>query len=123
MAPHAIRVLIVDDHEEMRKSTARLVRAWGHKVALAEDGPSALAVAQTFHPDAAILDISLQGMTGIELARRLRDESFPRRPYLIALTAYREPETRAACLAAGFDAFLIKTGDVAELERLLAGRP
>ena len=123
VAPQAIRVLIVDDHEEMRKSTARLVRAWGHKVALAEDGPSALAVAQTFHPDAAILDISLQGMTGIELARRLRDESFPRRPYLIALTAYREPETRAACLAAGFDAFLIKTGDVAELERLLAGRP
>ena len=59
-------------------------------------------------------------MTGIELARRLRDASFPRRPYLIALTAYREPETRAACLAAGFDAFLIKTGDVAELERLLA---
>ena len=40
---------------------------------------------------------------------------------LIALTA-TEPETRAACLAAGFDAFLIKTGDVAELERLLAGR-
>ena len=38
-APRARRVSIVDDHEEMRKSTARLVRAWGHKVALAEDGP------------------------------------------------------------------------------------
>jgi len=59
-------------------------------------------------------------MTGIDLARRLLEVSLPRRPYMIALTAFREPETRAACLAAGFDAYLIKTGDLAELERLLS---
>ena len=114
------KVLIVDDHEELRRSITRLVRAWGHKVAVAWDGPSALSVAETFQPDYAILDISLQGMTGIDLARRLLEESLPRRPYLIALTAFREPETRAACLAAGFDAYLNKSGDLAELERLLA---
>jgi len=117
---HASRVLIVDDHEELRRSITRLVRAWGHKVAVAEDGPSAIAVAQSFLPDFAILDISLRGMTGIDLARRLLEVSHPRRPYLIALTAFREPETRAACLAAGFDAYLIKTGDLGELERLLS---
>ena len=115
-------MLIVDDHEELRRSITRLVRAWGHKVAVAADGPSALAVAEAFQPDYAILDISLQGMTGIDLARRLLEESLPRRPYLIALTAFREPETRAACLAAGFDAYLTKTGDLAELERLLASK-
>ena len=118
--PHASRVLIVDDHEELRRSITRLVRAWGHKVAVAEDGPSAIAVAQTFLPDFAILDISLRGMTGIDLARRLLEVSLPRRPYLIALTAFREPETRAACLAAGFDTYLVKTGDLGELERLLS---
>ena len=58
-------------------------------------------------------------MTGIDLARELLAASVPRRPYLIALTAFREPETRAACLAAGFDAYLIKSGDLTELERLL----
>jgi CheY-like chemotaxis protein len=120
---HANRVLIVDDHEELRRSITRLVRAWGHKVAVAEDGPSAISVAQSFLPDFAILDISLRGMTGIDLARRLLEVSLPRRPYLIALTAFREPETRAACLAAGFDAYLIKTGDLAELERLLSPKP
>jgi two-component system, sensor histidine kinase len=114
------KVLIVDDHDELRKSIVRLVRGWGHKVAVAVDGPSALSVAQTFQPDCAILDLSLRGMTGIDLARRLVQTSLPRRPYLIALTAFREPETRDACLAAGFDAYLIKTGDLYELERLLA---
>jgi two-component system, sensor histidine kinase len=119
LSPQA-KVLIVDDHDELRKSMTRLVRAWGHKVAVATDGPSALSVAQTFQPDFAVLDVSMRGMTGIELARRLLEASLPRRPYLIALTAFREPETRAACLAAGFDAYLIKTGDLGELERLLA---
>ena len=72
----AKRVLIVDDHDELRRSIARLVRAWGHKVAVATDGPSALSVAETFQPDFAILDISMRGMTGIELARRLVEASF-----------------------------------------------
>jgi PAS domain S-box-containing protein len=118
-ASHAKRVLIVDDHDELRRSIARLIRSWGHKVAVATDGVSALSVAQTFEPEFAILDISLRGMTGIDLARQLLAASVPRRPYLIALTAFREPETRAACLAAGFDAYLIKSGDLSQLERLL----
>jgi PAS domain S-box-containing protein len=118
LARYAKKVLIVDDHEEMRSSIRRLVRAWGHDVAVAADGPGAITVAHTFQPDCAILDISLPGMTGIDLARHLLDV-MPRRPFLIALTAFREPETRAACLAAGFDAYLTKTGDLAQLEQLL----
>ena len=59
------RVMIVDDHEEMRKSVPRLVRAWGHEVALAADGPSALALADTFQPECAIVDISMSGMNEI----------------------------------------------------------
>jgi len=112
-------VLIVDDHDELRRSIARLVRSWGHKVAVATDGVSALSVAHTFEPEFAILDISLRGMTGIDLARQLLAASVPRRPYLIALTAFRESETRAACLAAGFDAYLIKSGDLTQLEQML----
>ena len=118
--PEPRKVLIVDDHDELRKSIVRLVRGWGHEVAVAVDGPGALSVAKTFQPDCAILDLSLGGMTGIDLARRLVQTSLPKRPYLIALTAFREPETRDACLAAGFDAYLIKTGDLHELEQLLA---
>jgi CheY-like chemotaxis protein len=115
------RVMIVDDHAEMRASLARLARAWGHEVALAADGASALSLAEAFQPECAILDLSMPGMNGIELARRLRQRFPPQRLYLIALTGYADADLRDGCLAAGFDAYLVKPGDIRELERLLGG--
>ena len=118
--PRARKVLIVDDHEEIRQSLARLVGAWGHEVAVAEDGERALSLAATFRPEVAILDLSLPVMNGVVLARRLR-ELFPAgRLYLIALSGYASSEMREDCLAAGFDECLNKTGEIETLERLLA---
>ena len=77
IAVHQRKVLIVDDHDEVRKSLARIVRTFGHEVVVAKDGPSALALAERFQPDCAILDISMPGMNGIELGRQLR-AVFPR---------------------------------------------
>jgi len=117
------RVLIVDDHKEVGDSLGRLVHAFGHEVAIARDGPSALALAESFQPNAAILDVSLQGMSGIELGRRLR-QVFPRgRLYMIALTGFASADIREACFAAGFDAHLIKPGEIPKLEQLLKGAP
>jgi CheY-like chemotaxis protein len=117
------RVLIVDDHKEVGDSLGRLVHAFGHEVAIARDGPSALALAESFQPNAAILDVSLQGMSGIELGRRLR-QVFPRgRLFMIALTGFASADIREACFAAGFDAHLIKPGEIPKLEQLLKGAP
>jgi len=113
------KVLIVDDHEEVGKSIARLVRTWGHEVAIAKDGPSALSLAEAFQPECAIVDLSLPGMSGIDLARRLREMFLPARLYLIALTGYAGTAIRDACLAAGFDIHLVKPGEVPLLETLL----
>jgi two-component system CheB/CheR fusion protein len=118
-ACRARRVMIVDDHEEMRKSISRLVRAWGHEVALAADGPSALALVDTFQPECAIVDISMPGMNGIELGHRLRQRFPPAQLRLIGLSGYPGADIREGCLAAGFDAYLVKPGDIRELERLL----
>jgi two-component system CheB/CheR fusion protein len=118
---HQRRVLIVDDHEEFGKSLVRLVRKFGHEVVITRDGPSALALAESFQPECAILDISLPGMSGIELGRRLR-EVFPRgRLYMIALTGFADADMRKGCLAAGFDAHLVKPGEIATLAELLGG--
>jgi CheY-like chemotaxis protein len=119
----ARRVMIVDDHEEMRKSVSRLVRAWGHEVALAADGPSALALAETFQPECAIIDISMPGMNGIELGRRLRQRFPAAQLRMIALSGYPGEDIREGSLAAGFDAYLVKPGNILELERLLGGNP
>jgi CheY-like chemotaxis protein len=116
----ARRVLIVDDHDELRTAIMRLVRTWGHDVADAADGLSALSVTDTFRPEVAVVDISLPDMTGLELARRLREAHPVELLQLIALTAHRGDDLREQCLAAGFDAYLVKPGGVSQLERLLA---
>ncbi len=113
------RVLIVDDHKEIAEAIARLVRTWGHEVAIARDGPSGLALAEAFQPECAIVDLSLPGMNGFDVAHRLR-ERFPRgQLYLIALTGYAGAEIGEACLAAGFDVHLVKPGEIPVLEKLL----
>ena len=119
LPPRARKVLIVDDHEEIRRSLARLVGAWGHEVAVAENGDRALSLAATFQPEFAILDLSLPGMNGVVLARRLRSVFPAGRLYLIALSGHASSEVREACLAAGFDECLNKTGGIETLERLL----
>jgi len=121
VAPRARRVMIVDDHQEIRGSVARLARAWGHEVAVAADGPSALSTAETFQPECAIVDLSMPGMDGIELGRRLRERFPAAQLRLIALSGYAEADVRDACLSAGFDAYLVKPGEIPELERLIEG--
>jgi len=113
------RVVIVDDHKQVRDSVARLVRSWGHEVAIANDGPTALLLADEFKPDCAVVDISLPGMNGIELARRLRQRFPPAQLYLIAFTGYADADIRDSCLDAGFDVHLVKPGDINLLEKLL----
>ena len=104
VALRARRVMIVDDHEEIRASVSRLVRGWGHEVAVAADGSSALSLAEAFQPECAIVDLSMPGMNGIELGRRLRQRFPPAQLRLIALSGYAGADIRDACLAAGFDA-------------------
>jgi CheY-like chemotaxis protein len=112
-------VLIVDDHEEVRASLARLVRDWGHEVAVAADGVTALSLAEDFQPEWAVVDLSMRGMTGIELGRRLRQQFPPAQLRLIALSGYAGIDIRDACRDAGFCAYLVKPGDIPELEQLL----
>jgi PAS domain S-box-containing protein len=115
----ARRVLVVDDHGRLRKSLTRLLNVWGHHVAVASTGERAVAVAQAFQPDAAVIDVSLDDMTGVELARRLRAVS-DERVYLIALTARDSEHVRRECLAGGFDEYLVKPQHIPHLEVLLA---
>ena len=122
MVSRARKVLIVDDHDDLRKSIAHLLKAWGCSVAEAVDGPTALSAAKSFEPDVVILDLSLRDVSGLDVARRLRERIAPRQAYLIALTAFSDPRVRDACLAAGFDAYLVKPEGIVELEALLSSQ-
>ncbi len=89
------RLLLVDDNEVSLAYMATLLENAGHRVSTATSGAVALGLAEERPPDAAILDIQMPGMSGIELGRRLRayagDVYDPRLP-LVALTAFDPAE-------------------------------
>jgi PAS domain S-box-containing protein len=115
----AKRVLLVDDHADAREMCGMILRAAGHEVFEAPDGPAALAAFGQVRPAFAIIDIGLPGMDGYELAGRIRREPGGRDVKLIALTGYGFPEDRERSAAAGFDRHLVKPAPPDELRRAL----
>jgi CheY-like chemotaxis protein len=115
----AFRVLVVDDYPDNVESMALLLRLYGHEVEVALGGPAALRAAQAQQPDAVLLDISMPGMDGYQVARQLR-AMFPDKPLLlVAITAHGFEEDRRRCEEAGFDRHLVKPADPLEVEQLL----
>jgi CheY-like chemotaxis protein len=92
-------------------------------VRTAKDGTEALTMAATFHPDAVFLDIGLPGMSGVEVARRLRAHAATATALLIAMTGYGSPEDLERTRAAGFDHHLVKPAAADEIFGLLSGKP
>ncbi len=116
------RVLVVDDNADGAEMLAEFLRAEGHEVRTAHDGPAALQAAESFRPEVVFLDIGLPRMDGYEIARRLRQQAELKSSFLVALTGYGQEEDRRRTEEAGFDAHLVKPADPDELQRLLARR-
>jgi CheY-like chemotaxis protein len=114
----ARRVLIVDDNRDAADSLSEGLTACGHVTAVAYDGPAALAIAATFQPQLALLDIGLPVMDGYELARRLRAEG-PADLKLVAITGYGLDSDRERAHAAGFHHHLVKPIDLDTVEALV----
>ena len=114
------RILIVEDSVDAADALELLVRSFGYEIASARDGPTALALAEYFLPDIALVDVGLPGIDGYELARRLRAAPQHAELYLVAMTGYGREEDRIAARAAGFDCHLVKPAEVDELQAVLA---
>jgi CheY-like chemotaxis protein len=76
-------------------------------------------MAFSIRPEVALIDIGLPGLDGNEVARRIRELLGGHDISLIAMTGYGQPEDRRRALQAGFDRYLVKPVDPAELSRLL----
>jgi signal transduction histidine kinase/PAS domain-containing protein len=113
-------VLLVEDNADGREALRTLLELGGHRVDVAEDGPSGIAIAQQVRPDVALIDIGLPGLDGYQVAAAIRAAEGDR-VRLIALTGYGQSEDRRRALEAGFDAHLVKPVEPDELSRLLAG--
>jgi CheY-like chemotaxis protein len=101
------RVLVVEGDEAAAEALALLLQSWGHEVRIARDGPEALRAAQERPPDTVFLDIRLPGMSGVEVARRLRRDAGLGQARLVALTG-DEGATEVLGPRDGFAGLLVK---------------
>ena len=113
------RILVVDDNPDAADALAEALRVGGYDVRTANDGVQALAIAATFRPEVALLDLGLPVMDGYELGERLRSAPETRGTSLVALTGYGHAAHRERSRATGFDEHLVKPVDIATIHQLL----
>ena len=115
-APTTIRILIVDDHEDNVEVIRARLEAGGYQIESAADGVEALERVRESPPDLILLDVMMQRIDGIEVARRIKaDETLPFIP-IIMQTALDTVQHKVEGLGAGADDYVTKPINFAELE-------
>ena len=120
MGPEALRILIVDDHEDTAEMLSMLLSGKGHETYVALDGTAALVAAAAFQPHIGLLDLSLPGMSGYELAQQLRAMPGLAHIRLVAVTGHGSDAHRARARAAGFDEHMLKPVNLQAMDAVLA---
>lgn len=111
------RALLVEDSREFQLLGRRLLEREGFSVTVAEDGVRALALAREVRPEIVLLDISLPGMDGLEVCRRLREFS---NAYVIMVTGRADEVDRVVGLTVGADDYVTKPFSSRELAARIA---
>jgi PAS domain S-box-containing protein len=113
-------ILVVDDNRDAADSTATLLEFEGHQVKAVYTAEAALVEVERLRPNLVLLDIGLPGISGYELAQRIKAAH----PLMcvVAVTGYGRPEDRQRSEAAGFDAHLVKPVDFEVLRQLMGPR-
>ena len=115
-----MRILIVDDSSEMRRTIRCLLGDLADDAFEAGDGSEALDACRACRPDWVLMDVRMAGLDGISATRLVRS-AFPETKVLI-MTSFDDPGVRAAAAAAGASAFVLKD-DLLALRRILSARP
>jgi DNA-binding NarL/FixJ family response regulator len=118
------RVVLADDLAPVLNTVAQLLQGSFEIVGEASDGMSALETILKLDPDLAVLDISMPGMSGIEVAREPRSRGT--RVKIVFLTVHEDADILATCVAAGGLGYVVKvlmeTDLILAMNEALAGR-
>jgi CheY-like chemotaxis protein len=117
--PPPLRVLVADDNFDASETLALLLRFDGHEVQVAHDGLEAIDLFERMQPDVAILDIGMPGLSGHEVARRIRAQNTGRPVKLIALTGWGQKADKDRAAESGFDFHFTKPIEPAQLSELI----
>jgi len=116
-----LRLMLVDDNEDAAMTLGLLLESSGHTVTVMHDPLEALVRAGDEPFDVFLLDIGLPGMSGVELARRLRRVPGNEGVVLMAISGYGQQSDREDAEGAGFDRYFVKPVDAEELLGALGG--
>lgn len=126
----AMAILLVEDDAINQLVVKRLLERRGHVVTVADNGFDALDLLGRTVFDCVLMDVEMPGLGGVETLARLRDATIfgsAAVTPVVALTAHTAPSFREDLLHSGFDDFVPKPLDLAELEaalsRVAVGRP
>ena len=115
------RILVTDDNEACALTMMWMLEILGHTLQMTLDGPAAIELAKSFHPEIVILDIGMPGMTGYEVCQIMHKEPVLQNTIFIALTGWDGKEHRGRTKEAGFDYHLVKPLDMEALKKILSG--
>ena len=120
LATPEVRVLVVDDNVDAATSLGYLLQLMGAKTAVAFGGEMALRLAQLFRPTMVLIDLRMPGLDGCEVMRQARAlPGFEPDTAFVCFSASLDPGDRERCVDAGFQHYLTKPIDPAELARIL----
>lgn len=114
-----LRIIVADDDRDAVLMLSQLLLQEGHTVREVYRGDAVFDLARDFEPDAVLLDIGMPGMTGLDVARALRESMGPACPLLVAITGWNKGADRVLGQMAGFHHFFVKPYEPTELLELL----
>ncbi|RUP28055.1 MAG: response regulator [Curvibacter sp.] len=110
------KILIVDDHADIRKLLRMTMEFVAYEIFEAADGQAGLSMAEELQPDLVLLDVMMPGgIDGLEVCRRIKANPQLVGSKVILLTARGQSEDRAAGFAAGADEYLVKPFSLLQL--------
>ncbi|HYK15276.1 MAG TPA: response regulator, partial [Burkholderiales bacterium] len=114
------RVLVIEDNVDQAQTLAALLSLWGYVVTTVSEGVAGIELATTFKPDVVLVDLGLPGISGYEVARRLRKHPQLKDVIIVAQTGWGDSNDRRRTREAGFDHHMLKPLDPEELRAVLA---
>ena len=114
-----LRILVVDDNRDAADSLSLLLATRGHRTRTVYEGVAALDAAADFRPDTIFCDLGMPGISGFEVAARLRSDSRYPPAVLVAVTGWGTDKDKRRALEGGFDLHITKPIAIEELDAVL----
>jgi PAS domain S-box-containing protein len=117
MTDESLKVLLVDENQDVVDSLTMAFDLWGHRVRAAYNGADGICAAQNFEPEVILLDIGLPDMDGYQVVKKLREQPALQNTLIIAQSGY--VPNQGAFADTGFDNYLIKPAKLGPLKELI----